>query len=141
MNHVSVRRRWRATWFWVGLPLLVLLTWGGSAQGQTLEQTQNIEHQMESYGEVIRTVGTGIFVLGIVVGFILVGMLAVRIYLRSSATTDPMKLAMSDPWMRANLERWQAAQAGGAPAEGAVATQAETSPAEAADVPAAPAPS
>jgi hypothetical protein len=114
------------------------MTWAGTAHGQTIQQVEQANQNIASFSDMLVWIGTGIFVLGVVGGVVLVGMVAVRVYLRNSTTTDPLKLAMSDPWVRANLEQWQAARANGAPAEDAAATPAEPSPAEQADVPAAP---
>jgi hypothetical protein len=138
MSQVPVKQQWVGTWVRVGLSALLLMTWGGTAHGQSIEQAQEMNQNMEWYMEIFRWLGTGIFILGLVGAAVLVGMVAVRVYMRTSATTDPMKLALSDPWVRAHLEQWQAARS--APAEGAVAAPAEPTPAEPADVPGAAAP-
>jgi hypothetical protein len=116
------------------------MSWGGTAHGQPIDQAQELTQNMESYAVAFRWFGTGIFVLGVVGAAVLVGMVAVRIYMHQSATTDPMKLAMSDPWVRAHLEQLQAAPPGSAPAEGTVATNAETPSAEQGGNPVTPAP-
>jgi hypothetical protein len=121
-------------WFRAGLIALLLMTWAGTAHGQPVEQMREMNENMESYVGLFRWFGTGLFILGIVGAVALVGMVAVRIYLHNSATTDPLKLAMSDPWVRAQLEKQQAAAAGGAPAEATTAPPAEAAPAGAAEV-------
>jgi hypothetical protein len=139
MSQVSVRQpRWLRPWVGVGLSTLVLMTWAGTAYGQTIQQVEQANQNIASFSDMLVWIGTGVFILGVVGGVVLVGMVAVRVYLRNSTTTDPLKLAMSDPWVRANLEQWQAAQANGTPSEGAAATPAEPFPAEQADVPPAP---
>jgi hypothetical protein len=51
-------------------------------------------------------------------GLLAVLSLVTRVYLRAKATTDPEKLARTDPWIRANLDQWKAAQPAEPPPDG-----------------------
>jgi hypothetical protein len=52
----------------------------------------------------------------IAVGFVLAG-IAAQLYFRLSATTDPAKLAQSDPWFQAQLARQNPGSTSGVPPE------------------------
>jgi hypothetical protein len=127
--------RWRVgTWVRAGLTALVLTAWAGPAHGQATEQVREMKRGVEALDEYIRVFGTGLVILGIVGAVALVGRAAIRVYLGHSATTDPLKLAMSDSWIRAQLEKRQAATARSAPAEGTAPPPAEEAPAEVAEL-------
>ena len=111
----------------------VLLVSAGPASAQQTPGTQpssgdylrHFDKQMEEaeasdpyFGEYTRLIKSWVFftvVAVVVVGAVVVLGVAVRFYLRMSSTTDPEKLAMSDPWIRAELAR-RKAEGDGTPA-------------------------
>jgi hypothetical protein len=72
----------------------------------------------------LETVGMAVFIVVSVAGIILSWL--TRLWLRSSATTDPRELARRDPWMQARMAQLKAAR-NGAPPDGARAEKTETS--------------
>jgi hypothetical protein len=119
-----------AAWNRFGAVIVLGAIWTGTALGQftptqpqpteIIDQTADeddsiwVHDTAKMYG-VAAAVAVAILVLSFVTG----------VYIRWSATTDPEKLAKTDPWLRANWERWKAAQEAN-PSEISPTTPAET---------------
>jgi len=89
-------------------------TGGPSAQGQPGQFERDLKQAQDhdpSTGRLVRAFKTW-FVLAavalVVVPVVIALKVAVGLYTRLSATTDPEKLARGDPWVRAHLARQKA---------------------------------
>lgn len=91
-----------AGWARVVLPLLLVVLGAGTARaGGPWVGEEQITHQFDW----LQYVMTGITVVTVLGAGILVLGVAVHVYVRWSRPADPLKVALSDPWVRANLER------------------------------------
>jgi hypothetical protein len=82
------------------------------------KQMEGAEAAGPQFGEYTRLFKSWVFltvVAVVVVGVAVVVGVGVRVYLRMSTTTDPEKLALSDPWVRAELARRKAEADGNLP--------------------------
>ncbi len=84
------------------------------------KQMKEVEDSGDQNRQIVRLfkswVGVVLIAL-VVVPLVIAFKVAIWFTSRMTATTDPEKLAMSDPWVRAQLAR-QKANGGGPPAEG-----------------------
>jgi hypothetical protein len=109
------RQQQMAAWNRIGTAIALGVIWTGTALGQftptqpqptyLLDQPAEEDdsiwvHETAKMYAVAAAVAVAILVLSFVTG----------VYIRWSATTDPETLAKRDPWLRANWDRWKAAQ-------------------------------
>jgi hypothetical protein len=74
----------------------------------TPQERQQAEQNVEVMLGVFNLVGFGLVLVAVFGSIFLAMALGAWCYVRCSATTDPMKLAMSDPWLRKRLEQERA---------------------------------
>lgn len=97
-----------------GLAVLLAVAWAGSAPGQEAPPAYNPFYRPPEQPQVVlqrepfrldsALRATGWYgVATLALGGITVLSLVVRFYVRHSAVTDPEKLALSDPWVRAHV--------------------------------------
>jgi hypothetical protein len=97
--------------------------WNDSRMQETLRfqelgaASKDIDGFFDKNRESFTNMFTWLAVAGLVVGGILVMGMASGAFLRFRATKDPMKLAMSDPWIRAQMTQFDTGAAQGALAE------------------------
>ena len=93
----------------VGLVALLLLAFAGAAHAQytpmnTGPSDDGFEHAMDT----IFGLGRGAFIVIVVAGVAVLASVAIGFYVKRSASTDPRKIALSDPWIRAHMEQLEA---------------------------------
>jgi hypothetical protein len=97
--------------------------WNDSRMQETLRfqelggASKDIDGFFEKNRESLTTAFTWFAVVGLVVGGILVLGIASGFFVRFRTTKDPMKLAMSDPWVRAQMTQYDTGPAQGALAD------------------------
>jgi hypothetical protein len=79
--------------------------------------SKDIDGFFEKNRESLTTTFTWLAVIGLVVGGIMVLGIASGLFVRFRTTKDPMKLAMSDPWVRAQMTQYHTGAAQGALAD------------------------
>ena len=93
----------------VGLVALLLLAFAGAAQAQSTSMPAGpSDDGLEQGLDVIFGLGRGAFILIVVAGVAVLASVAIGFYVKRSASTDPRKIALSDPWIRAHMEQLEA---------------------------------
>ena len=114
----------------VGVAALLLLAFAGTARAQfPSEVHEGANKSLDAYTEALTWLPTLLTVVVVVGSLVLVLSVTARFYVRWSATTDPEKLALSDPWVRAHLDRLKTGAADDAPAQAGPEESAEGPPA------------
>jgi hypothetical protein len=97
--------------------------WNDSRMQETLRfqdlgaASKDIDGFFEKNRESLTNTFTWLAVAGLVVGGIMVLGIASGLFVRFRTTKDPMKLAMSDPWVRAQMSQYDTGAAQGALAD------------------------
>jgi hypothetical protein len=92
-----------------GLAALLLLAFAGAAQAQyTQMPTGPSDEGLERSMDTIFGLGRGAFIVIVVAGVAVLASVAIGFYVKRSATTDPRKIALSDPWIRAHMRQLEA---------------------------------
>jgi hypothetical protein len=97
--------------------------WNDSRMQETLRfqelgsASKDIDGFFEKNRESLTNTLTWFAVVGLVVGGLLVLGMASGLFVRFRTTTDPMNLAMSDPWVRAQMAQFDTGAAQGALAD------------------------
>jgi hypothetical protein len=105
MDPVQVRGlRPVAAWAWVVLPLVLAVLGVGTARADFVGPSVNTDQIVHQF-DWLEYVMTGISVLTVVGAGALGLGFGVHVYMRWTRPSDPLKVALSDPWVRAHLER------------------------------------
>jgi hypothetical protein len=97
--------------------------WNDSRMQETMRlqdmgaASKDIDGFFDKNRETFTNMFTWLAIVGLVVGGILVLGMASGVFLHFRATKDPMKLAMSDPWVRAQMAQFDTDAAPGALAD------------------------
>src|SRR5438105_3427792 len=105
MREVRGRRSRSVGWARVALATLLLGLAAGPARAQDGSEISKAGNKsLESYEEMVAFSITTFQVIVIVGVVVVLTSVAAGLYLRWTATTDPEKLARSDPWVQRNLD-------------------------------------